>query len=645
MKRETSLLIEKFQNDFIDNAYELFGCFYKESKTTFRVYAPHAKKVSVIGSFNNWNEVANPMKKIADGIWEVTIPQVKLLDQYKYCIYHEKYEEVQKEDILTKPKRRKDNKEQKEVIKKIEKIYKQDPYAQMQEHNGNMNSICYQNDYKFQDKKWIKERKNRTYYDEPINIYEVHALSWKKPEDGIVTYSFLEENLIPYVKNMGYNYIELLPLLEYPYLGSWGYQSTGYFAPTSRLGKPEDFMHFIDVCHQNDIGVILDWVPAHFPKDSYGLCEFDGEDLYENSEDDRKEFPTWKTRLFDYRKSCVKSLLISSALNLFRNYHIDGLRVDAVAAMLYLDYDRKEYTVNVNGGNENLEAIQFLKKLNDQVKKEDLNVLMIAEESTAFPYVTIKNSTEGLGFNYKWNMGWMNDSLSYVKVDPYFKKYHHTQMTFAMTYAFSEHYILPISHDEVVHLKKSLFEKMPGNDEEKFANMKTFLMFAMTHPGKKLNFMGYEFAKRTEWSEAKELEWDLLSLDLHKNMMAYVKKLNEIYLSTKALYELDDSWDGFKWINPDDAAHNIYIYKRIDKRNNEIVVLLNFAGCDFFDYEINSPNISGKYELLLSTEDQIFGGTNNLYLDNKYSFYKNKGKINVPARSGILLIKNRERKK
>lgn len=606
--------LKQFHESFCVNAYDYLGSFVTRKETTFRVYAPHATSVSVVGDFNRWCETENPMRKIDErGIWEVTIPELKVFSNYKYAIYNK---------TMNK------------------KVYKQDPYAKYNEAEGGHSSRLYDIEgYKWFDNEWMEERKTKNVYKNPMNIYEVNLGSWKKtPEGGFLSYRTYAEELVEYCKKMGYNYIELMPITEYPYLGSWGYQSTGYFSPSSRFGLPEDFMYFVDKAHQSGIGIIMDWVPAHFPKDDFGLCEFDGEYLYEDSRPTRMEYPTWGTRIFNYSKPEVKSFLLSSANLFFEKYHIDGLRVDAVAAMLYLDYDRKKWIPNIYGGNYNLETIDFLKTLNMEMFKKHGNILMIAEESTAFPKVTYPVYDGGLGFNFKWSMGWMNDTLTYMKIDPLFRKYEHNKLTFAMTYAFSENYILPLSHDEVVHGKKSLVDKMPGEYDEKFANLRTYYAYMMTHPGKKLLFMGGEFGQFIEWDEKKELDWFLLKYPRHTELQRYVKRLNHLYLRSPNLYAIDNSWDGFEWIYADDYDHNTYVYVRKYQDSRDIIVVLNFSGADIIDYEIHYKPLRGLYTLVLNSDDYKYGGRN-FIKEKEFKAKKGVLKINIPKLSALILEK------
>ena len=568
-------------------AYEFFGAHpYKEEGRKgycFRVWAPHAEEVSVVGDFNEWDPEANKMTRLLDGeTFELEIDGLKGYCVYKYCI------------------RTKDGRF----------LYKADPYAFHAETPSKTASKTYDLEgYRWGDKEYLKKRREKNIYSSPMNIYEVNALSWRQYGDGnYFNFNKLIEELIPYVKEMGYTHIEFMPLCEYPYDGSWGYQVTGYYAITSRLGTPHDFMRLVDECHKNGIGVIMDWVPAHFPKDAHGLYEFDGQPLYESSQWDRQEHKSWGTRRFDYGRNEVLSFLISNAIFFFDKFHIDGLRVDAVASMLYLDYDKRpgEWLPNKYGENKNLEAIEFLQRLNSTVFAAYPDALMIAEESTAWPLVTKPVDIGGLGFNFKWNMGWMNDVLDYMQTDPYFRKGNHNKLTFAMMYAFTENYVLPISHDEVVYGKRSLINKMPGTYEEKFANVRAFMGYMMSHPGKKLLFMGCEFGQFNEWNYKSGQEFFLKEYPMHQKLSDMNAFLNHFYAETPAFYEIEDSWDGFEWIAPNDSDRNILAYMRRDREGNSYLVVINFSGTKAEGYRLGVPK--GKYKVVFNTDNPKFGG-------------------------------------
>ena len=555
----------------------------------FAVWAPNAATVSVIGEFNGWREEANPMTRLEpSGIYEGFVVGAKVGMLYKFF-------------IKTKDGRG---------------LYKADPFANYAEQRpGTASRITDITKLRWSDAAWMEARKQRDNDSLPVSIYEVHPGSWKKhphgeDEDGFYNYREFAKSLAEYVKEMGYTHVELMGIAEHPFDGSWGYQVTGYYAPTSRYGTPEDFAYMVNYLHKQKIGVILDWVPAHFPRDAHGLEEFDGGCVYEYADPKKGEHPEWGTKVFDFGKSEVKNFLIANALYWVEHFHIDGLRVDAVASILYLDYGRKngQWTPNIYGGNKNLEAIEFFKHLNSVVLGRNHGAMMIAEESTAWPKVTGKPEEDGLGFSHKWNMGWMNDFLEYMKLDPYFRKWNHNKMTFSMTYAYAEKYILVLSHDEVVHLKCSMINKMPGLYDDKFANLRAGYAYMLGHPGKKLLFMGQEFAQLQEWSEARELDWYLLAEDKHQQMQNYVKALLHLYKKTPALYDADQDPCGFEWINADDADRSIFSFVRHSKDGkSNLLFVINFTPVARPDYRVGVPKRK-QYRLVLDGDAAEFGG-------------------------------------
>ncbi len=568
-------------------AYDLLGAHLEkrggEEGAVFRVWAPDAKAVYVTGEFSAWQPCAVEMTKTSVGVWEVFISNIKEYTAYKYNI-------VTWWDAL---------------------LEKSDPFAFHNElRPGTASKVYDMTKYSWGDDKWLNERKQSYKESKPINIYEVHLGSWRRNEDGsFYTYHRIADELIPYVKEMGYTHIELLPITEHPLDMSWGYQCLGYFSPTVRYGEPRDFMHFIDRCHQAGIGVIIDWVPAHFPKDASGLYEFDGTPIFEGKDYVQREHPSWGTRIFDYGRNEVSSFLMSSAIFWIEKYHADGFRVDAVASMIYRNFCREDgnFTPNIYGGRENLEAIEFLRKLNTSIRSRYPDVLLMAEESSAWPMVTKPSSEGGLGFTHKWNMGWMNDVLDYIKKEPIYRQYHHNLITFSMMYAFSENYVLPLSHDEVVHLKNSLVGRMPGTYEEKFAGLRLLLAYQMVHPGKKLLFMGGEFGQFAEWSFERSLDWFLLDYPMHEAMQRYTKDLNNFYLSNRPLWDNDNDWSGFSWISCDNASENILALRRIDRMGNELIAILNFAPVERWDFRIGLPE-AGEYEEVFTSDAVCYGG-------------------------------------
>jgi 1,4-alpha-glucan branching enzyme len=559
----------------------------------FDVWAPHAESVYVFGDFNGWDEEACPMKRVEPetmGVYELFVPGVEEFAMYKFLIH-------------TADGR---------------KLYKADPFAHYAElRPGTASRVADIDHFKWTDTTWMKSRAEHadTVYEQPMAIYEVHPGSWMRhpgrDDDGFYSYRDLATSLIPYVKEMGYTHIELMGISEYPFDGSWGYQVTGYYAPTSRYGEPKDFAYFVNECHRNKIGVILDWVPAHFPKDAHGLAEFDGTPLFEYADTRKGEHPDWGTKIFDYSRTEVKNFLIGSALMWVENYHVDGLRVDAVASMLYLDYGKQDgqWVPNIYGGHENLEAIEFFKHINTLILGRNPGAVMIAEESTAWPKITGSVKEDGLNFSYKWNMGWMHDFLDYMKLDPYFRKNNHNKMTFAMSYNESEKYILVLSHDEVVHLKCSMLNKMPGLEGDKFKNLMCGYAFMMGHSGKKLLFMGQEFAQAHEWSEERELDWYLLENPNHKKIQDWMKELLHIYRANRCMYEQDTTWAGFEWINADDCDRSIFSFVRKSKDGkNNLLFVINFTPVERLEYRVGVP-AKKTYKLVLNSEDPKFGGS------------------------------------
>ncbi|MBQ5544467.1 MAG: 1,4-alpha-glucan branching protein GlgB [Clostridia bacterium] len=566
-------------------AYEYMGAHRQsDGKVVFRTWAPNAKAISVVGDFNGWNPQANPMYKCNNGgVWECEIENVG-----DFCVY--KYSVEADYGTMT---------------------LKSDPYGYHFETRPSNATRFYDIEgYEWHDQAW-QESQTENKQDRPMNIYEMHAGSWRTYPDGNpFGYVKLAEELVPYLKEMNYTHVELMPMTEYPFDGSWGYQVCGYYAPTSRYGEPKDFMRFVDILHENGIGVIMDWVPAHFPKDAHGLYRFDGTPTYEYSDWRKGEHKEWGTCVFDFGRNEVRSFLISNALFWLDKYHIDGLRVDAVASMLYLDYNRNngEWMPNIYGGHENLEAVEFLQMLNSRVKEYYPKAMMIAEESTAWPKVTGAPEDGGLGFTFKWNMGWMNDSLRYFSMDPVYRSYDHNLLTFSLMYAFSEHFVLALSHDEVVYGKASMLQKMPGDYDMKFAGLRAFMSYVMAHPGKKLSFMGAEFGQFNEWNYQKQLDWNLLEYPMHSKLKDFNRQLNKFYLDHPELWEIDDNWTGFQWIALDDYQQSVISFRRIDKRGNEIIVICNFCPVRREGYRIGVPT-HGRYTQVFSSDAVEFGGS------------------------------------
>lgn len=596
-------------------AYNIFGSHQEVvdgiKGYVFRTWAPKAKSVSVTGDFSGWSSPGVIMKRVSEeGVYEIFIPNLSIYDSYKYEI----------------------------VTAEDEVVLKSDPYAyHFETRPANASKIFDISEYNWGDDEYISCLGSSSSYSKPMNIYEVHLGSWRTYDDGAAyNYRDIANQLAMYVIDMGYTHIELLPITEHPYDGSWGYQTTGYFAPTSRFGTPYDFMYFVDIMHKNHIGVILDWVPSHFPRDAFALAKYDGSCCYEDPNPTRGEHKEWGTLVFDFGKREVQSFLISSALFWFDIYHIDGLRVDAVASMLYLNYNRTKSVKNTYGGYENLEAMDFIRKLNKAVFLDYPNALMIAEESSAWPLVTKPIESGGLGFNYKWNMGWMNDIMDYLSLNPFFRKDNHNKITFSLHYAFSENFVLPISHDEVVHGKKSMIDKSPLEYEQKFSSLKAFYVYMMAHPGKKLLFMGQEFAQFIEWNYMKELDWLLLDYETHRGFKDFVKRLNHIYINTPPLYEIEDSWEGFCWISTDDSIGNVVSFIRTDKTGNSIVAIINFSGEDKKNYSLGVP-INGSYSLILSSDESIIQSKAYISKEKPLHGFNNSIEIDIPKFCGILI--------
>ena len=580
---------EKFAMGVHYTVYEKLGAhplnLDGEDGVYFAVWAPNALRVSTVGDFNHWDGRIHQMRKLPSGIFEIFIPGVKAGDNYKY--------EIKLKTGLT--------------------YLKADPYgnaAQLRPETASV--VADLRNFKWEDKEFIKKRKTFRKENAPISVYELYLGSFLAPKDGeeYANYREIADKLIPYVKEMGYTHVELMPVMEHPLDASWGYQVIGYYAPTARYGTPEDFMYFVNELHKAGIGVILDWVPAHFPRDIYGLSSFDGTCLYENPDEQRRSHPHWGTLVFDYGRPEVSNYLIANALFWVEKFHADGIRMDAVASMLYLDYGRNpgEWTANIYGGNENLEAVELIKHLNSMMGKRNPGVLRIAEESTAWPMVTGSLEDGGLGFDLKWNMGWMNDYLDYIKYDPYFRSHHHSELTFSMIYAYSEKFMLVFSHDEAVHGKSSMLGKMPGEREQKFANLRLTYAYMFTHPGRKLLFMGQDIGEFSEWNEMRQTEWELLKYPDHKGMAALVKKLNELYTTKPALYEWDDKPEGFAWINSINSTENLLTFlRKTRKKESLLVVAANFSGVEK-QVKIGVP-YEGSYKEILNTDAEEFGGS------------------------------------
>ena len=627
MDMEWKNFLSEFAEGTCLRAYDFLGCHAatrdEEDGYIFRVWAPDAIGVSVVGDFNYWNTDDAPMTWVDGGMWECFCPGAKAGQAYKFYV-----------------RRRHDT-----------PVYKSDPYGrQTMELPDTSNIIPQDTAFPWTDRPWMKKRAKTDLLNAPMNIYEVHMGSWRRGDGNrILSYEEVADRLADYCRDMGYTHVEFMPLSEYPYDPSWGYQVTGYYAPTHRYGKPEGLKYLVNKLHGAGIGVILDWVPAHYPKDENGLYEFDGSCCYELSDPSMNEHPDWTTRIFDFGKPQVKSFLVSNAVYWLEEFHFDGLRVDAVSSMLYLDYNRPNYKPNRFGGRDNLEAMDFLRAVNRAVRELGTGAAVIAEESTAFPMVTGPEEDGGLGFTFKWNMGWMNDTLRYLKQDPIYRKYNHDLLTFGMTYAFSENYVMPLSHDEVVHMKGSLIRKMPGDYDQQFATLRTLYAYMMALPGKKLTFMGSELGQFAEWNFGHSLDWHLLNFDKHRMLQKYVRELNRFYLEHDALWRQDHSWDGFQWIQPDAADDSILAFRRISKRKQEVICVLNFTPVDRWDYRLGLPK-AGTWVPVLCSDFWAYGGyncpLNEVTAENvPFRDYKLSGLFRVPPLSAAFYIRKTEPRK
>ncbi len=580
--------LEVFHTGDSVRAYDFLGAHLvnrnDKNGVVFRVWAPTARSVSVAGDFNNWNNEANYMYNIGYGVWEVFVEGVKEFCTYKYCIESEYGD----------------------------RLMKADPYAFHAQTRPGQASVVYDiESYSWNDSEWFNKRKENNISSSPMNIYEIHAGSWRKYPDGnFFNYQKLADELIPYLKEMHYTHVQLMPIMEYPYDGSWGFQTTGYYAPTSRYGTPSDFMAFVDKLHGEGIGVILDWVPSNFPTDDFGLARFDGSPLYESNDPKTSKRDSWGTCLFNYARFEVTSFLVSCAMFWLDKYHIDGLRIGALSSMLYLDYGKTEgeWEPNKFGGKENLDAVDFVKRLNTAVHMYHPDVMIFAEENTSWPKLTHKIEDGGLGFDFKWNMGWMNDMLHYMSLNPMWRPFNHDSLTFSFYYAFSEKFLLPISHDEVSHGKGSLIKQMPGKYDEQFAGVRAFITYMYAHPGKKLVFMGTEIGQFDEWNHEEAIQWDLLEFEKHKKLRTFFKELNKFYLDCKPLYELDTVWKGFDWIHHDDYTNSVIAFKRTDKNGDEIVSVCNFQPIRRDEYCIGVPKY-GLYDEVFNSDEERFGGS------------------------------------